>query len=78
MSTTRVVSPRRGVIAIEDQPQLRYVWRMAFEDLAKRMGAKRGREVGDGSPIDPDRIMAEAQEAARRSQRISDLVLART
>lgn len=44
---------------------------MAFDDLAKRMGAS----AGEGSQVDPDQIMAEAQAAARRSQRLSDLVL---
>lgn len=47
---------------------------MAFDDLAKRMGARPG--VGSASGItDPDQIVAEAQSAARRAARTQDLVL---
>jgi hypothetical protein len=49
---------------------------MAFEDAAKRMGGKRGRQAGDGATVtDPDQIMADAVKAARRSSKIRDLVL---
>ena len=48
---------------------------MAFEDVAKRMKPGRGGQVADAQPIDPDQIIAEAQRAARRSARTSDLIL---
>lgn len=48
---------------------------MSFDDLAKRMGKPRG-DIGDSPGTrDPDQIMADAQRAAERSSRISDLVL---
>jgi hypothetical protein len=50
--------------------------KMGFDDLAKRMGGSRGGAVGDAAVArDPDQIMAEAQRAAERSSRISDLIL---
>jgi hypothetical protein len=49
---------------------------MAFDDLANRMGSTRGGEVGRGSEgLDPDQIIADAVKAARRSRRLSDLIL---
>jgi hypothetical protein len=49
---------------------------MGFEDAAKRMRAQHGGDVG-GNPllIDPDRMIADAVEAEKRSQRVKDLVL---
>jgi hypothetical protein len=45
---------------------------MAFDDLARRMGAQPGSASGT---TDPDQIIAEAQIAARRAARTRDLVL---
>jgi hypothetical protein len=49
---------------------------MGFEDAAKRMRAQHGKDVG-GNPllIDPERMIADAVEAEKRSQRVKDLVL---
>lgn len=49
---------------------------MAFDDLARRMGASPGTGGSSGSAtVDPDQIIAEAQIAARRAARLRDFVL---
>ena len=47
---------------------------MAFDDLARRLGARPG-VGGAAGTTDPDQIIAEAQSAARRAAQLRDLVL---